>query len=225
MRLLSLGRVPFATELIIIIVRIANLLPVFFFYFFQDEDSIGTKAILSRAAVVVIDVACFWKTWYILALLASAILGLTMTPFYATFYLTVFFLEFSAGKDIIMALGEAGLPLVKTSLMGEFSSIDARDNATSPYLTRSSCCGPPLHGSLLLTRRTRCMCGRHTLLCGCQLCFLPRSRSRGAWRHALPCCFRATSAARVHTVALGFFLIFHFSFFTDLFILFFSTFF
>ena len=76
-------------------------------------------ALMYNAAVIVLDVACFWRTWYILALLVSAILGLSMSPFYTTFFLTVFFVEFSAGKTIVRALGEAGMPLLKTSLMGK----------------------------------------------------------------------------------------------------------
>eukprot|EP00951_Prasinocladus_malaysianus_P026120 scaffold230759_cov45-Prasinocladus_malaysianus.AAC.1 len=47
-----------------------------------------------------------------------AVLGVAISPFFLVFHLSIFFLEFDAGKTLVLALRKAGVPLLKTSLMG-----------------------------------------------------------------------------------------------------------
>eukprot|EP00803_Ostreobium_quekettii_P004576 evm.model.scf_406EXC.4 EVM.evm.TU.scf_406EXC.4 scf_406EXC:46870-60636(-) len=63
----------------------------------------------------------YWKTWYILLLLAASVGAVVHSPFCLTFHLTFFFVEFEAGKMIIEALSKSGTAILRTAVLAILS--------------------------------------------------------------------------------------------------------
>ncbi|GMH44357.1 hypothetical protein BSKO_12291 [Bryopsis sp. KO-2023] len=63
----------------------------------------------------------FWRTWYILALFFATIGGVVHSPFYMTFHITFFFVEFEAGKMMMEAMSKSGTAILRTAVLGILS--------------------------------------------------------------------------------------------------------
>jgi len=84
----------------------------------KEHNATSITFLMEHGIIHVLDLLCYWKAWYMLAQVVFACLAAALSPFYITFQLSIFFLEFDAGRMLVEALSKAGMPLVKTSLMG-----------------------------------------------------------------------------------------------------------
>jgi len=84
----------------------------------KEHNAGGITFLMEYGIIHALDLVCYWKAWYMLAQIVFACLAVGVSPFYITFQLSIFFLEFDAGRMLVEALSKAGMPLVKTSLMG-----------------------------------------------------------------------------------------------------------
>jgi len=83
-----------------------------------EQSVTGISILMQYGVIHLLDLVCYWKAWYVGVQIAMACLAAAVSPFFITFQLSIFFLEFDAGRMLVEALKKAGMPLVKTSLMG-----------------------------------------------------------------------------------------------------------